>query len=138
MAALEETLRRVLEARPEILDAYLFGSVARGDAAEHSDIDVAVYVGPVDEGAFGYEAELTTELMKALATNRIDVVRLNRASPLLYHRVLRHGIRLVARDLLATTAREGAALSRYCDYVPQLAKIDTAARRRSARGSFGR
>jgi hypothetical protein len=40
---------------------------------------------------------------------------------------LRDGVRLFARDLAATTAREGRALSRYCDYVPQLAKVDAAA-----------
>ncbi len=48
----------------------------------------------------------------------------NRAPPLLYHRVLRDGSRLFSRDLRATTAREGQALSRYCDFAPQLAKID--------------
>ena len=35
---------RALEARPEVLDAYVFGSVARGEAQLHSDIDVAVYL----------------------------------------------------------------------------------------------
>jgi hypothetical protein len=70
--------------------------------------------------------------MAALGTNSVDVVLLNRAPPLLYHRVLRDGIRVLARDLRATTTREGYALSRYCDYVPQLAKIDAAMR--AARG----
>jgi hypothetical protein len=57
-------------------------------------------------------------------------VVLNAAAPLLYHRVLRDGVRVLSRDLAATTGREGRALSRYCDYVPQLAKIDAAARPR--------
>lgn len=39
---------------------------------------------------------------------------------------LRDGQRILARDLRATTIREGYALSRYCDYVPQLAKIEAA------------
>ena len=56
---------------------------------------------------------------------------LNRAPPLLYHRVLRDGRRILARDLRATTTREGYALSRYCDFVPQLAKM-AAARRNAA------
>src|SRR5687768_13486657 len=108
-------LRETLEAQPEILEAYLFGSQARADASEHSDIDVAVYVDTktaCTSSAFGYEPELTTRLMAALGTNEVDVVVLNRASPLLYHRVLRDGIRLFARDLVRTTAREGQALSR--------------------------
>jgi hypothetical protein len=40
----------------------------------------------------------------------------------------RDGMRILSRDLRATTTREGYALSRYCDYVPQLAKIEAARR----------
>jgi hypothetical protein len=128
---------RALEARPEVLEAYVFGSVARGEAQPHSDIDVAVYL---DRGrgageGFGRAAELTAELMRALGTNRVEVAILNGASPLLYHRVLRDGIRVVSRDLAASTTREGQALSRYCDYVPQLAKIEAARKRARARAA---
>ncbi len=66
-------------------------------------------------------------LMKALGTNAIDLVRLDQAPPLLYHRVLRDGVRIFSRDLRATTDREGKALSRYCDYVPQIEKLERAA-----------
>jgi predicted nucleotidyltransferase len=116
----------VLSARPEILEAYLFGSHARGAGRAHSDVDVAVFIdeGSIDPGPFGYGSELTTVLMSGLGTNAVDVVVLNHAPPLLYHRVLRDGIRLLARDLRATTVREGRALSRHCDFVPHLAKID--------------
>lgn len=127
---LERRLVRALEPRAEILEAYLHGSRAKGSAQAHSDIDVAVYVDAsrARGGAYGYAAELTTHLMSALGTNRIDVVVLNHAPPVLYHRVLRDGRRLLARDLRATTTREGYALSRYCDFVPQLAKMHAARR----------
>ncbi len=133
-------LRTALEARPEVLEAYLFGSLARGEAGEMSDVDVAVFL---DERRSVAERgrlllELTAELMSRLERNDVDVVALNDAPPLLYHRVLRDGERLLARDLLATTRREGQALSRYCDWVPQLAKIEAAHRRRMAAGEFGR
>ena len=71
--------------------------------------------------------------MSALGSNEIDVVVLNKAPPVLYHRVLRDGRRLLAREPRATTTREGYALSRYCDYVPQLAKIEAARRAGAAR-----
>jgi hypothetical protein len=139
-AALGELCARVaraLEARPEVLEAYVFGSVARGESQPHSDIDVAVYLdrGRCAGGGFGPAAELTAELMRALGTNRVEVAILNDASPLLYHRVLRDGIRVVSRDLAASTTREGQALSRYCDYVPQLAKVDAARKRARARAA---
>jgi uncharacterized protein len=138
--AIIEGLRAALSRRPEIREAYLFGSWARGEAQARSDVDVAVYVDEADLPAtpFGYDAELSAELMAALATDRVDVVLLASAPPLLYHRVLRDGVRLLARDLRETTVREGRALSRYCDYVPQLAKIDAAASRRLRLGGFGR
>ncbi len=129
-AELQARLTRALEPRPEILDAYLFGSQARGDAGALSDIDVAVYIDEdvANPGSYGYDAELITDLMSELGTNDIDVVLLNRAPPLLYHRVLRDGKLLVTRDLKATTTRAGYALSRYFDFLPQLKK-QAAARR---------
>jgi hypothetical protein len=137
---IQERVREALDERPEILEAYLFGSTARGHVQPHSDLDVAVYVDPqhgLDRG-FGYGAELASDLMRALSMNAVDVVVLNRADPMLYHRVLRDGIRLLARDLQASTVREGRALSRYCDYIPQLQKIRRASERRLQRGAFGR
>ncbi|MBD3852483.1 MAG: nucleotidyltransferase domain-containing protein [Acidobacteria bacterium] len=124
---LAERIAAVLSARPEILEAYLFGSLARGAGQAHSDIDVAVFIDEdmIDPGPFGYRSELTSALMSGLGTNAVDAVVLNSAPPLLYHRVLRDGSRLFARDLRATTVREGRALSRHCDFVPHLAKIDS-------------
>ena len=123
-------LTSALKGREEILEAYLFGSHARGQAQPHSDIDVAVYIDEAlaDDGAWGYQAQLTTDLMVVLGTNHVDVIVLNRASILLYHRVLRDGVRLLSRDLQATTIRAGQALSRYFDFLPQLDKMDRARR----------
>jgi hypothetical protein len=129
-----------LQPRAEVLEAYLFGSSATGATHPHSDVDVAVYLADrrPTGSAFGYAADLAAVLMAALGTNRVDVVVLNDAPPLLYHRVLRDGQRILSRDLRATTTREGYALSRYCDYVPQLAKIEAAHEARIAAARFGR
>ena len=133
-----DRITAVLSARPEILEAYLFGSHARDTGQAHSDIDVAVFVNfdDVVPGPFGYRSELTSALMSGLGSNAVDVVVLNTAPPLLYHRVLRDGVRVVSRDLRATTVREGRALSRHCDFAPHLAKIDAilGARARASEG----
>ena len=133
-------LTRHLELRPEVLDAYLFGSFARGQAQPQSDVDVAVYVDPeqAPDAPFGYVAQLTTALVATLGSNAVDVVVLNDAPPLLYHRVLRDGMRLLSRNLPDTTTREGRALSRYCDYLPQLQKVEAAHRARVEAGHLGR
>jgi predicted nucleotidyltransferase len=137
---LTERLATALSQRPEVLEGYLFGSLARGEAQPHSDIDVAVFIDRSRLGPqpFGYAAELASDLMKALGRSELDVVVLNDAPPLLYHRVLRDGIRVTSRDLRATTTREGYALSRYCDWVPQLEKIRAVQEARIRSGEFGR
>ncbi len=126
LEALTVKLAKILAPHAEILEAYLFGSVARGRVHAHSDIDVAVFIETkaAPQSSFGYQALLTTELMGSLGTNDIDVVILNNAPPVLYHRVLRDGIRVFSRNLKETTVREAKAVSRYCDFLPQLAKID--------------
>jgi predicted nucleotidyltransferase len=138
--ALVTALRALLDPKEEILDAYLFGSAATGTAQAHSDVDVAVFLREprLAASAFGYAADLTAQLMRALGTNRVDVVILNEAPPLLYHRVLRDGVRILSRDLRATTTREGRALSRYCDFLLQLEKVAAAHRARTEGGRFGR
>ena len=135
LAEMERRIARALEPRDEVLEAYLFGSQATGGAQAHSDIDIAVYVDEARsvQSGYGYAAELAAHLMGALGTNEIDVVLLNRAPPVLYHRVLRDGRRILARDLRATTTREGYALSRYCDFLPQLSKMHAARRAAGSR-----
>ena len=125
-----------LAPRDEVLEAYLFGSHARGKTRPDSDVDVVVYIDETaaDEGRWGYRAELTTHLMAALGTDDVDVVVLNQAPILLYHRALRDGVRLLSRDLRATTGRAGRALSRYFDFLPQLDKMDAARRFASGKG----
>ncbi|MCY3555507.1 MAG: nucleotidyltransferase domain-containing protein [Gemmatimonadetes bacterium] len=118
----------LLESRQEVLEAYLFGSHARGGAQLHSDIDVAVYIDEAheDRSGFGLRAELSTVLIEGLRDNGVDLLILNHAPPVLYYHVLRDGLRVLSRDLAATTTREGQAVSRYCDFVPQLAKMEAA------------
>jgi predicted nucleotidyltransferase len=139
ISLLLDRLRGELSACPEVLEAYLFGSVARQEAQPHSDVDVAVFVAPsaLDRAGFGYDAELGAKLQQALARSDVDIVVLNHAGPVLYHRVLRDGMRIFSRDLAATTTREGNALSRYCDYLPTLRKIETLHRERISSGAFG-
>jgi uncharacterized protein len=137
---LVDRLRAALQARSEVLEAYLFGSFARNDATAHSDVDVALYVAEeaINYPGYGFAATISADLQVVLGRSDVDVVLLNRAPPLLYNRVLRDGIRIMSRDLSATTSREGMALSRYCDYVPQLEMIDRVHRERIAQGRFGK
>lgn len=90
-------LREALEARDEIVFAYLHGSFAEG--LPFHDIDVAVYLDPtvaVTTDIFDYEMELSVELTRALRI-LVDVHVLNSAPLGFQHSVLQ-GEALLVRD----------------------------------------
>lgn len=126
--AILAAVAQALSSVPEVLDAYVFGSVGRDEMRPDSDVDVAVSL--VDPTApaptFGWRAELATRLMKALQRNDVDVVLLHEAPPLLQRRVLGDGVRVFSRDLLESTRRGGRMMSRWCDWAPVQARIDAA------------
>ncbi len=139
-SGLAARLEAFFRSRPEVLEACLFGSRARGDQRPGSDTDVAVFLDrkACPEPPYGYAADLFAALTTALGGAAVDIVVLNEAPPLLYHRVLRDGIRMFSRDLAATTAREALALSRYCDFAVPLARIEAIHAARAASEDFGR
>lgn len=79
--------------RSEVRVAYLFGSQARGMPGPMSDTDIAVLldseIGRKDYGRL--KVELLTELTLILGTDRVDLVILNQASPVLAFEVVREG-----------------------------------------------
>ncbi len=101
--------------------AYVFGSVARGDAGPESDLDVAVILGADPGRALPSEALL--DLVAALERTtgrRVDLAVLDAASPDLIHRVLRDGILVHERDVAARVAFEVDARNAYFDVLPIL------------------
>lgn len=93
MSRLEE-LRRSLTKDENVLLAYLFGSQAKGEAIDESDIDVAILL--KDESW-----EATSKLMGTIADalkvgiGRVDIVNLARAGPIVKSSVLTDGVKLV-------------------------------------------
>ena len=65
--ALLTSLRNALAGRRDVRVAYLFGSRARGDAREDSDVDVAVYAPDVDLYALMGTLGVATDLDAYLA-----------------------------------------------------------------------
>jgi predicted nucleotidyltransferase len=81
------TIARALDPFPDVVFAYLFGSLASGRPSPLSDVDVAVYL---QEGAdFGSRRlEILGALTRHLETDEVDVVVLNSAPIALAGRVL--------------------------------------------------
>ena len=80
--------------------AYLYGSQARDDAGPLSDVDVAVLFQPdVSRSDRGDRLiHLIGELTSVFKRSDVFVADLVNASPLLRHRVYRHGILLFCAD----------------------------------------
>jgi predicted nucleotidyltransferase len=110
-ATLETTIERLgnqirtaVEGRPEILTAYLFGSVLNRE--NPGDIDVAVLIDEKtvhgETSIHDYVAELTSQMAKALENSDVDIVLLNRSSPIICMQVLRKGVKVFERQRRAT------------------------------------
>lgn len=103
-----------------IVCAYLFGSVARGEANEKSDIDIAVlYRHSPPPGFDAVGVPLAGELERLLG-KPVDVVVMNSAPVDLIHRILRDGILIYERDAAFRVRFEVAARNKYFDLKPIL------------------
>jgi uncharacterized protein len=90
--AIEELRRMVLDALGEHDAAvWLFGSCARGEARQHSDIDIAIL--PRDNLPSGLLAELAADIEESPIPYDVDLVDLRRAEPALVEEVRREGVK---------------------------------------------
>jgi len=83
-------LHRVFERYGRIVLVYLFGSLARGQETSLSDVDIAVLLEELPDDLLGFTLNLIDELSVILG-DRVDLVFLNEAPPLLRHQVIKHG-----------------------------------------------
>jgi len=93
-------LRSFFEKERRVLLAYLFGSYARGEETEGSDLDLALLLEPNLTGEELHEAyrKLFLGIREVLGTERFDLVLLNRASLPLKFAVVSQGHLIYAHD----------------------------------------
>jgi uncharacterized protein len=90
--ALGELRRMVLDALSDhAAEVWLFGSCARGEVFQHSDVDIAVL--PRDDLPSGFFSELAERIEKSSIPYDVDVVDLRRAAPTLVEEVRREGVK---------------------------------------------
>jgi predicted nucleotidyltransferase len=137
-AALER-LRDALD-REGVVAALLVGSQARGNPGPLSDVDIAIWHDPVldSRGRFELQLALADEAARALGSDEIDLILLNNAPPLMRHRSIREGKRLVERDRDERVRLETRSILEYLDTAPLRAELGRAMRRRMREGRFGR
>jgi predicted nucleotidyltransferase len=108
----DRTLADLLDACPDVSLAYLFGSVARGEARRDSDLDLAVRFSGTPTPARVTEIAAAAERVTGRPE---DLVVLNSAPPLLVHEVVATGRLVVCRDDDDRAAFEALATIRYLD-----------------------
>jgi len=90
--ALDELRHMVLQALGDHdAEVWLFGSCARGEVMQHSDIDIAIL--PRDELPEGFFATLAEAAEESTVPYDVDFVDLRRASPTLLDEVRREGVK---------------------------------------------
>lgn len=92
-----EKMVKILKGYEDVIFAYLFGSHARGEASEMSDIDVAVYLNPSLSPDAMWNTFLDIASRLSFRQVEVDVVLLNTASYRLSYEVLK-GRLLLSRD----------------------------------------
>ena len=139
-----DDLRGFAKERPEIVALYLFGSRASGTSGPLSDVDVALLLDGAalaedpEKKPLGAKVHYMTELQAALGRSDVDVVLLQRATPLLAHRVIDRGQLVFCRDDRARARFHARALMRYFDTRPLRQLERSYLRRRLGEDRFGR
>jgi len=108
----KRALADLIESDLDVSLAYLFGSVARGEARRGSDLDLAVLFTRMPSPERIAEIVVAAE---RVAGRSVDLVVLNSAPPLLAHEVVSNGRLLVCRDDDERAAFEALATIRYLD-----------------------
>jgi len=104
-----------LEERKDVIFAYLFGGLAKGDSKPLSDVDIAVYL---DENVDPIQVKLDIleDLIDILHTDEIDLIILNQASLSLNMNVLRNNRLLTDKQPFVRHAHHSLIMRKYFDY----------------------
>lgn len=128
----------VFAGEPDVVAAYLFGSVSEDRATPFSDVDFAVLLRP--GAAAGLELFALLDRLACsladvlgLSDQAVDVVPLNGAGLVFQHAVLRRGRVVYDGDPKARQLFEWRVVCRFFDYKPTLDIYDRARRKRLLR-----
>lgn len=117
---LDDVAHTVTATLPDVWAIYVYGSMARGDDAPTSDIDLAVLLPP---GA-AIPDKLGLMARAATAAGRdVDIVDLRKVNLDLVHALLRDGRQLLVRNEAETLAWEAERMTDYALFNPRRADI---------------
>ncbi len=97
---LEEAMERLktIFQRKGVVLAYLFGSYARGEANNTSDIDIAIFLDCERKELYSLYRDLLLRIYEALGTERVDLLLLNDATIVIQFEIISQGRLIYSRD----------------------------------------
>ncbi|MCD6473358.1 MAG: nucleotidyltransferase domain-containing protein [Thermoplasmata archaeon] len=111
-------IANVLADHSEIVLAYLFGSIARGEAGKHSDVDIGILLSYNFKPDRFYEVKIAEEIEKKSGIKNVEVTILNDKKLSFLNQVLRYGKILFSRDEMARINFETTITKKYIDLKP--------------------
>lgn len=123
-----------------VVSASLIGSHATGKATHMSDLDLAVWLDPAlsPRERWDLHLRLFGDATRLARSEAVDVVVLNDAPPLLQHRAIRDGRRILVRDAVQRMRSDTQAVIDYLDTQPLRDELAASLRRSFAEDGFGR
>ncbi len=109
---LNQIIPEIITRFPSITVMYLFGSHASGAPREDSDVEIAVFTDGHEPPTM--DLELGVFLEKQLK-RPVDVVIMQKVSPVLQHEVLSNKIRIYEKDAQLRVFQENRSLREYLD-----------------------
>jgi predicted nucleotidyltransferase len=121
-----ETLKKIFhEQQHHFMFVYLFGSRARKDHSESSDLDIAVYVKEnIKQDYFDIKSDLYLKLSRVLKINHIDIVVMNQCRNLmLLDNIITHGQLIYEKDQSARIDYEQKISHNAIDFKDQRKRV---------------
>jgi predicted nucleotidyltransferase len=119
-----QKVEKVLEKHGEIIFAYLYGSLAKGEGRRSSDIDIGVFLKKDFKKDVFYEAQLALEIEKEAKLEGVEVVVLNGKSLRFLNQVLRYGKLITSRNEKERIKFETFVTKSYIDFKPYYEEYD--------------
>ncbi len=116
-----DQLNRITDAlavKPEVNTVYLYGSFAKDNAIESSDIDIGVQLDPGFTPDYRYSVQLTSQLEDLNLGRKVDAFVINNMSPLFRFNVIYPNKVLYCRDQAKRVEFELKTRRDYEDYLP--------------------
>lgn len=133
---LKEKIKSYFSKKRNIAAVYLFGSHAKGKAHPKSDIDIAVLYKSTPADSFRDSLKISCDLMKEMSCDRVDVVVLNTANPVLKNQIYKHGQKILCNDPVTAVRFKAKSILEYLDILPMRRQAEQVLKRKAL--SYGR